>query len=179
MKIKEPGGHIDHMLVNTRMHHIRLSQLADMKSNMLLTISSLVLTISASQVVKPHMMIPALIMIVFCLATIVLAAYAAMPKMPLKRHIKHIADTRKPNFNLLFFGDFTELEQEEYETAMEEIMNDTNLVYQLQVKDIYAMGMFLRESKFRFLRLAYLAFICGLFTSSTALILSALFRQAV
>ena len=44
-------------------------------------------------------------------------------------------------------------------------MNDASLAYEAQVREIYLLGMFLAVKKYRFLRLAYLAFIAGLFIS--------------
>jgi hypothetical protein len=45
MKIQQPGAHYDHMLRQTRIHHVQLSSMADIKANMLLTMSSLVVTL--------------------------------------------------------------------------------------------------------------------------------------
>jgi hypothetical protein len=49
---------------------------------------------------------------------------------------------------------------------MEEIMNDPNLTYEVQVKELYTLGMFLAKKKYRFLKLAYITFIIGAFASA-------------
>jgi hypothetical protein len=141
MEIKQRGSHLDHLVRQTRMHHTQLSSMADMKANMLLTITSVVITIG-------------------------LATYAVMPKIPflVKRETADI--TKTPGFNILFFADFVRLSYEEFEMAMEEVMNDHSLTYQVQIRELYTLGMFLAKKKYLFLRLAYITFIIGAFASA-------------
>jgi hypothetical protein len=98
--------------------------------------------------------------------TIGLATYAVMPKIPflVKRETADI--TKTPAFNILFFADFVRLSYEEFEMAMEEVMNDPSLTYQVQIRELYALGMFLAKKKYLFLRLAYITFILGAFASA-------------
>ena len=44
MNVLQSGNHIDHLLRQTRMHHVQLSSMADVKANMMLTLASLVIT---------------------------------------------------------------------------------------------------------------------------------------
>ncbi|MEJ2365307.1 MAG: hypothetical protein P8017_11625 [Deltaproteobacteria bacterium] len=55
MEIKQLGSHIDHLLRQTRMHHAQLSSMADMKANMLLTITSVVITLSVRYITEPQL----------------------------------------------------------------------------------------------------------------------------
>ena len=52
-------------------------------------------------------------------------------------------------------------------------MNDPSLTYQIQLREIYSLGSFLAQKKYRYLRLAYTAFIVGLFASVTTLLFTA------
>jgi hypothetical protein len=142
MEIKQRGSHLDHLVRQTRMHHTQLSSMADMKANMLLTITSVVIM------------------------TIGLATYAVMPKIPffVKRETADI--TKTSGFNILFFADFVRLSYEEFEMAMEEVMNDHSLTYQVQIRELYTLGTFLAKKKYLFLRLAYITFIIGAFASA-------------
>lgn len=171
MKINQPGSHLDHMLRQTRMHHVQLSSMADVKANILLTMSSVVMTLSVPHVFQPDYRWAVIVLVVFCLLTIGLAVLSVMPKMPLSLKHDGRPDLENPSFNLLFFGDFTRLSYEDFEQAMEQIMNDPSLTYQAQVREIYALGMFLACKKYRFLRLAYLSFIIGVFTSFAVILL--------
>jgi hypothetical protein len=161
--IEKPGSHLDHLMRATQFHHVQLSSMADVKANMLLTMSSVVLTLCLPQVIKyPHLW-PLYILICACLLTVCLAAYAVMPKLPPPDLPPPNVDD--PSFNLLFFGDFTRLTQSEFEGAMEQAMNDPSRTYGRQVRELYLLGSFLAKKKYRFLRLGYLSFITGLFAS--------------
>ena len=107
MKIDHPGSHLDHMLRQTRLHHVQLSSMADLKANMLLTMSSVVITLAVPHILKPAFRWPLVLLIAFCLATIFLAAYAVMPKLPWSRRGQPLPDLNSPGFNLLFFADFS------------------------------------------------------------------------
>jgi hypothetical protein len=172
MKIDHPGPHLDHMMRQTRQHHVQLSSMADLKANMLLTMSSVVVTLSLPHVLKPQFTIPLLVLIVSCLVTMGLAAYAVMPKLPLSAMMAPKPDVHDPTFNLLFFGDFTRLDYQEFSGAMEEVMNDPSKTYEAQVRELYTLGTFLATKKYRMLRLAYMSFMTGLVASFTVLIAS-------
>lgn len=172
MQINQPGSHLDHLLRQTRAHHVQLSSMADMKANILLTMSAVVITLSAPHVFRENFQWPFLILIIFCLVTISFAAYAVMPKFPVSRKKQTPADAQNPNFNLLFFGDFNRMDYATFESAMEQMMNDPSRAYEGQVREIYVLGRFLAEKKYRYLRLAYVSFILGVFVSFLFLLLS-------
>ena len=175
MKITTPGGHLDQLLRQTRAHHVQLSSMADVKANMLLTMSSIVVTLAAPQVMKAGSQLPLVVLIIFCLVTILLAAYAVMPKLPFRTHPQHVASAAKaPGFNLLFFGDFTQLDYPEFEAEMEAMLNDPSRAYEVQVREIYTLGTFLAGTKYRYLRLAYVTFITGFFASVLTLLVTGL-----
>lgn len=165
MNINQPGLHLDHMMHQSRMHLVQLSTMADLKANMLLTISSLVITVSLPHLLTPNHLWPLFPLVGFCLLTIGLATYAVMPKIPVLPQKDSTPDMHSPMFNLLFFGDFTRLSYGEFEAAMEENMNDHSRTYTMQVRELYSLGMFLAKKKYRYLRLAYLSFMLGLFAS--------------
>ena len=169
MKVLQPGAHLDHMLRQTRIHHVQLSSMADIKANMLLTLAALVVTLAAPHVTETALRWPASVLILFCLVTVVFAIYAVMPKIPLRGRAE-AKELRSPAFNLLFFGDFMQMTYEEFEGAMEKVLNDPSELYQAQVREIYTLGTFLARKKYRFLRLAYLTFRVGLLASAATLV---------
>ncbi|HEY5042874.1 MAG TPA: Pycsar system effector family protein [Verrucomicrobiae bacterium] len=160
-KVEKPGSHLDHLMRASQFHLIQLSSMADMKANMLLTMSSVVMTLSLPQLLKDSHLWPLIVLIAFCLLTIGLATYAVMPKIPVRIENAPF-DINGLNFNLLFFGDFTRLTQTQFESAMEETMNDPSRTYGTQVRELYLLGTFLAKKKYRYLRLAYISFITGL-----------------
>lgn len=169
MKITAPGGHLDQMLRQTRHHHVTLSAMADTKANMLITTSALLITLSGPHILNPIFKWAVLVLAFFCMATIALAIYTLMPKLPPKSQAP--PDVHSPGFNLLFFGDFTRLDYQEYQGAMEQIMNDVSMSYEMQLREVYSLGKFLATRKYRTLRLAYMTFISGLVLSSVVLLI--------
>jgi len=176
MKIQQAGSHLDHMLRQTRMHHMQLSVMADVKANSLMTISAVMLTFSAPFVVREQFRFAVLALMISCLLTILLAIFAVMPATPLRLRKCVPPNVRHPKFNLLFFGSFVAMDYEQFEGLMEEVMNDPSKTYEAQVREIYTLGSYLAAKKYRFLRLAYLAFVIGLFASSAVLAWSVFFR---
>jgi uncharacterized membrane protein len=169
MKIQHAGSHLDHMLRQTRIHHVQLSIMADLKANGLMTISAIILTFSAPFIVREQFRFAVIAVLISSLLTIVLATIAVMPGTPLRTRKSGLPDVHHPKFNLLFFGSFVAMEYEQFEAAMEEILNDPSKNYQAQVREIYTLGVFLAAKKYRFLRFAYLAFVIGLLTSALLL----------
>ena len=165
MRINQAGAHLDQMIRQTRNHHVQLSTMADTKANMLLTTATIVLTLSVSYITDDEIKWAAIILICFSLLTIFLAIYAVMPKVPVHAKTQKYEKFKKTNMNLLFFGDFIHLDYKEFEIGMEELLNDHSKVYEAQVKEIYTLGKFLAIKKYRYLRLAYICFVTGLFTS--------------
>ena len=172
MKINAPANEINYLLQQTRVHHMQLSSMADLKANMLLTMSSIVITLAAPRVfVDGQLQWPLVMLIFFSLITIILAAYSVMPKLPFwPRGKRPMPDAKSRHFNLLFFGDFTGMDYPDFEAAMETALNDHSRVYELQVREIYLIGSFLAHTKYRYLRLAYMTFISGLLASVIALL---------
>ncbi|HEY6168057.1 MAG TPA: Pycsar system effector family protein [Verrucomicrobiae bacterium] len=171
MKIDHPGAHLDHMLRQTRMNHLQLSSMADLKANMLLTMASVLAGLTAPHITQEHLKWPVLILLTFCLVTILLAAISAMPRVRNRRGGAQ-PDPKSSGFNILFFGDFSQLDFKKFEGAMEELMNDPSQTYEAQVRDIYLLGKYLADRKYRLLRLAYIAFISGLVISGGLLVFS-------
>ena len=167
--IKQHCPHADHLMRATQFHHVQLSSMADLKANMLLTMSSVVLTLCLPQVLKNSHLWPLYSLISFCLLTICLATYAVMPKLPSPNLPP--PDVNSPQFNLLFFGDFTRISQQQFESSMEEIMNDHSRTYGAQVREIYLLGTYLAKKKYRYLRYGYLSFIVGLFAACIGFII--------
>jgi hypothetical protein len=170
MQIHQAGGHLDQMMRQTRANLIQLSSMADVKSSMLLTLSSVVLTLGGRYVGDPHLGVAVVVLGIFCLLTVGLATYAAMPKVPIAG--SGGADVADHNFNLFFFGDFVRMDYEEFHDAMEEVMNDPSRTYEMQVREVYTLGRFLAQRKYRYLRLAYLSFIIGLAVSGALAVAS-------
>jgi hypothetical protein len=161
MEINKPGAHIDQMLRQTRVHHVQLSMMADQKASMLITVCAIIIPLTAHFLSTPHFRLVAFTLICFSVFTMLLAIYTAMPGI----HKPESIDVAASSFNPLFFADFKSLGYEEYEKLMEEISNDPSRVYEAQIREIYLLGQYLANYKYKYLRLAYLSFLSGIVTS--------------
>jgi hypothetical protein len=168
MTIRQPGGHIDHLLRQTRMNLIQLSSMADMKASMLVTVASVVMTLAVRYLDDPGLRHAVIVLGLFCLLTVILATYAAMPRISVPPDGGN-PDVASPSFNILFFGDFAGMRYDDYRDAMERALDDHNQTYEIMVREVYTLGQFLAFRKYRYVRLAYIAFIAGL-VSSVALV---------
>lgn len=157
MNIEEPRHDIDRALAQTRAHHVQLSAMADVKANIMLTLASLLVTFSFRYLSDPILRWPVIVLILFCLLTILMAAYAVMPKGS-SRNYRPSKESR----NMLFFGNFVNMGVDEYMQEMERVLKDHNRVYEEQVREVYELGLFLGKKKYRFIRYAYLSFIAGM-----------------
>ena len=171
MEIIQPAGHLDQMIRQTRSHHVNLSALADRKANMILTIASIMIPLSINFLYDERSHLAAVILIGFCVLTILSAALAAMPKIKAGRKQNGKLDIHQNSFNLLFFGSFAGMSYDDYKEAMQATMNDANAVYETQVREIYTMGKYLAEKKYKFVQFSYLSFLAGVLVSSVVYVI--------
>lgn len=153
----------DNMLRTAQQHHVQLSTMADTKANIIITVSSIVLTLSMGKVGEPEVRISVLTLTVFTLLALLLAILAVLPKYrPL-----HLNTTElPPNFNLLFFGHFAELPRERYLRELARLLEPDGSPYAAVANDIYSLGSYLAHHKYRYLRLSYLSFLTGFIVAS-------------
>ena len=170
MNIPNAGGHLDQLIRQTRAHHTQLSSMADVKANMLLTMSSLVITFSLRYLEDPYLRWPIIVLTIFCIITIFNAAYAVMPKV----NFQFRPDLEKLDCNILFFGSFMNLDYDEYVTAMEQILSDPSMAYEAQIREVYELGVFLGRQKYLYIRRAYVSFLTGLMAGGLVLLLAEL-----
>ena len=164
MEIHEPRPQLDHMLRETRIHLISFSQMADTKANILLSISSVLLSISLTRVSDPRFTGALAVLVGFLLITIFLALMTVIPRVQGFRHKKH--SVHDPAYSPLYFGDYADIPYDEYARNMEETMNDPNRTYETMVKEIYYSGVYLVKNKYRYIRLGYIFFFTGLIVTT-------------
>jgi hypothetical protein len=72
--------------------------------------------------------------------------------------------------NLLFFGSFTELEEEDYIERVSRQLRTDDAIYRTMARDIYQNGLVLARKKYRMLGYAYRIFLAGLTASFIAFV---------
>jgi hypothetical protein len=164
MHIQEPRAQLDHMLRETRLHLVSFSQMADTKANILLSISSVLLSISLTRVSDPRFTGALAVLVGFLLITIFLALLTVIPRI-LGFGQKKIS-VHDPTYTPLYFGNYANISYAEYAKDFEEIMNDSDRTYEVMVKEIYYSGVYLVKNKYRYVRLGYMFFFAGLIVST-------------
>ena len=149
----------DCLLRTMQQHHVQLSTMADTKANIIITMSSIVLTLVLGRLDDPQLRIASLTLAGFTMLALLLAVLAVLPKY---RPLKLIEGAPFPTgFNLLFFGHFAELPRERFLTEIAGALKSDGSVYETMARDTYALGWYLAHHKYRYLRLAYLFFLGG------------------
>jgi len=160
----------------TLRNHIKLSDIADTKANILLSVSAIMLSIILTTLVPKldnssnyYLIYPTAIFLFFIVATIVASILATRPKVTSKKF--NDEDIKNKKVNLLFFGNFYKMKLEAFETGMLAVMNDRDYLYKSLMKDLYFLGLVLAK-KYKILRVAYNIFMIGIVISVIAFVIS-------
>lgn len=148
----------DNLLRTAQQHHVQLSFLADTKCNIIITVSSIVLTMALGRLGDVTLRASAIILIVFSLLALLTAILAVLPKF---KPYKLKGDTLPPEFNLLFFAHFSALDLDRFRAEMARQMQSDGSAYDAMARDLYSLGTYLANHKYPYLRLSYLFFLSG------------------
>ncbi len=168
---------IQTMLRLTSENHLKLSDMADHKANILISVNSIIISVILGVLLRklqeePNLTIPTVIFLLVSVTTIVVAILATRPK--LSGGTFSSQDIMNKKTNLLFFGNFHKASYEEYDTAMRKMMQDSDYLYGSLIKDIYQLGVVLGR-KYKLVHLAYNIFMVGIIVSVLAFAIAALF----
>lgn len=160
---------IDIALATIQMSQVEFSHMADSKANIMITVSSILLTLTVAKIEHGTLVIPSIAAAAFCVPALVFAILCVMPSIAVRA--KPIKDDEKlKNFNPLFFMHFSRLSIRRFERELGRVISDPQELYQCLSSDIYYAGMVLRQKKFLYLRWSYLSLLFGLGVSGLALL---------
>jgi predicted metal-dependent HD superfamily phosphohydrolase len=176
LKAKFKGGIADRgvqtLYRTTLRNHIKLSDIADTKSNILLSVNAIIISLALSNLIpkldnpsNDYLIIPTLIFIVFSIISMVLSISATRPNVTSGTFTKE--DVEQKKVNLLFFGNFHKMELKSFENAIADMLKDKDYIYSSLTKDLYYLGVVL-ERKYRILRWTYTVFMIGIILSVIA-----------
>jgi len=132
--------------------------MADTKANIIITVSSVVLTLALGRIADASMRPAVITLAVFTLISLFFAILAVLPK---HRSIRVAAGPLPDDFNLLFFGHFAELPRDRFLHEVAASMKPDGSVYKTMANDLYSLGWYLAHRKYRYLRFSYLFFLAG------------------
>jgi hypothetical protein len=144
-----------HLVRTATQTNLSLSQMADQKASILMGATFVVFTIAIGQTRGGAVPIALLVLAGFAFLSAMCAVAAVLPSISGTG-----SGTARPN--LLFFGTFTQWDEDEFADRVLAELGDDERIYRTMLRDIHQNGMVLQHKKYRFLRLAYLLFLTGL-----------------
>lgn len=173
-KKDRPEKGIETMFRVSSSNHQRLSDMADNKAHIMITVNSIILSAIISLLLRrledySYLIIPTFIILMVSLTTMIFAILATRPSIPEGRFTPQDVDDKK--VNLLFFGNFYRMNLQEYIAGMRNVMSDREYLYGSLIIDVYSQGVVLGR-KYRLLRISYNIFMFGLIASVLAFIIA-------
>ncbi|WP_426477174.1 Pycsar system effector family protein [Chryseobacterium sp. CBSDS_008] len=160
---------VDTLFRVTLNNHTRLSDIADSKANILLSVNAIIISVCLSVLVpkldapkNSHLILPSFILLLSSVLTIIFAILSTKPNVTKTTFTSQDIVNRK--VNLLFFGNFQQMLFDDYHNAMKDLIKDRDYIYDSMVKDLYYLGKVLNR-KYRLLSITYKIFMAGIIIS--------------
>jgi predicted metal-dependent HD superfamily phosphohydrolase len=171
-KSESPDRSVQTMYRVSMRNHLKLSDIADTKANILLSVNAIIISLVIANLIpkldnpsNDYLVIPTVIFIIFSIISMTLSILATRPNVTSGEFTKKDVADRK--VNLLFFGNFHKMKLPDYEWAMGELIKDKDYVYNTLTKDLYFLGVVLNR-KYKLLRWTYTIFLAGMILSVIA-----------
>ena len=161
------GRGVETMFRTTYRTHVNLSSIADNKANIMLSINAIIVSIVVANLVPkfgdiPQLILPTILLLTVCLVALVYAILATRPKVTEGKFSRE--DIEQKRANLLFFGNFYDMDIEDFHWGMTEMIKDSDFLYSSMTRDLYYLGIVLAK-KYRYLAICYSVFMYGLIIS--------------
>ena len=156
---------IETLFRNLNRTHLELTNIADNKANIMITVNGFIISIvmasSASLVnLEFWLLIPSFSLLITSLVSIFFAILAARPRLG-TNDITFEDMANDNNANVIFFGHFSKLSEEQFVHSMTNMIKRIDRVYLNMIRDNYEQGKIL-ILKFHRVHYAYMAFLGGL-----------------
>ena len=172
-----PDRGIETMFRTTSTNHLQLSEIADSKANIMISVNAIMVSVIVSVLPRrieenPALTWPTVLFLSCSLLTIVFAILVTRPNVTHGTFSRE--DILKKRGNLLFFGNFHQMNLGDYEWGMGELMKDSQYLYGTMTRDIFHLGLVLGK-KYKLLRITYTIFMVGFVVSVLAFLIVFLF----
>lgn len=150
----------------TSKNHYTLNEMVDRKANIMISINAIIVSLLIGKVIAPSSniisteLIPVFIM---ALSGGLSIFYAVLAIKPDETHGEFSEEeVRCKKGNLLFFGNFHNMQFKDYEWAFLQMLNDNDYLYSSIIRDIYYLGQKIKKKHDR-LRISLNIFLIGTF----------------
>lgn len=181
-KPKKEGRGIETLYRAVYSYHINLSSIADNKANIMISINtiiiSLVITLFGSgytfsgqdEFGSLRFVIPIAVLLVTSLLAVVFAILSSRPNVTTKERY----ELSKRDSSILFFGNFAQLQLNEFLGRMKELKDRNDELYDSMTVDIYYLGAVLVK-KYKLLSWSYNIFMGGLILCAMGFVIIMMF----
>lgn len=155
----------------TSKNHYTLNEMVDRKASIMITVNSIILSLVISGIIGGDALehsihyIPVALLALTSISSIIFAILSILPNRTQGTFTEE--EIRGKKGNLLYFGNFHEMKQRDYEWGVLQMMNDSEYLYSSMVRDIYYLGKIL-YSKYSLIRWSLRIFLGGLILSLLA-----------
>ena len=150
------SNHAIHLVRTSIQSNLALSQMADQKASILMGATFVVFTIAVGQARSGALTLSLAVLAMSAFLSALFAVYAVLPSV------------RPPkagpvgNPNRLFFGHFTQLDEQEWTDGIIDTLKADETVFRTMLHDVYQNGQVLQGKKYKYLGRAYRVFMAGL-----------------
>ncbi len=139
-------------------------QIVDTKSNILITVNSIIISVILGSLYTqmdedPHLIWGIGPMILTNMLSITFAIFATRPNLRTGEFSPE--EVQSKSARLMTFDDFNKMSEEDYERAVTEMMQDGDFLYRTLKRDIYHLGVDLGK-RYKSIQIAYNVFLFGL-----------------
>lgn len=174
-KKKQASRSVETLFRTTMSNHVKLSEMADRKANLMISINTIIISITISAYARQFdtlatLLLPSLLLLLVCLVTIVVSLIATNPTLSPTTN-RATAPVDQP-IDLLFFGSYTQFTADEYRHKLRALLTNDEDLYNSLIDNLYAQGLVLTR-KYRLIKFAYQFFMIG-FSAVVVIVIIAL-----
>jgi len=172
LKNESPERAIQSLYRTQLRNHLKLSDIADTKANILLSVNAIIISLLLANLIpklgtpnNSYLIYPTAIFVIFSIASMIMSVLATRPKIENASVVDD--DIDKKNTNYLFFGNFHAMKPQAFKEKMREIIDSKETIYDSLSMDLYFLGKVLK-TKYQLLRYTYTVFMVGIILSVIA-----------
>lgn len=146
-------------------NHIHLSSIADDKARIMISANTILISVLITLLsyrniaeTQPMILLPVVLFLVTGLTSLTFAILATRPRVT-SGQVNTDEPVPSPD-NVVFFGNFVQLDLAEYEVAVDRMFRDSESLIGNMARDLYFLGKVL-DKKYRFLSVSYNIFLVG------------------
>jgi len=150
------SNHAIHLVRTSIQSNLALSQMADQKASILMGATFVVFTIAVGQARSGALTLSLAVLAMSAFLSALFAVYAVLPS------VRPPKGGPVSNPNRLFFGHFTQLDEQEWTDGIIDTLKADETVFRTMLHDVYQNGQVLQGKKYKYLGRAYRVFMAGL-----------------